>query len=67
MTYITDEEDVLHCEDCLKWKEGICEEWNRRTPPYGFCFMAVEKIKAGEYEKWRSQIDSEWDEFIKKK
>ncbi len=57
MTHIKDDEDeiegLIYCENCLRWKDGICETWGRRTPSFGFCHMAVDKSKAGEYEKWK--------------
>lgn len=54
LTYVEDSDEIIYCEHCLRWGEdGKCEVWGKTTPSFGFCHMAVDKSRAGEYEKWK--------------
>ena len=54
MTCVVDDDEIIYCEHCLEWgKDGKCEVWGKTTTSFGFCHMAVDKSRAGEYEKWK--------------
>ena len=54
LTCVEDIDELINCEDCLNWGEdGKCEIWGKTTPSFGFCHMAMDKSKVGEYEKWK--------------
>ena len=54
LTYVEDSDEIIYCQECLRWGEdGKCEVWGKTTPSFGFCHMAMDKSRAGEYEKWK--------------